>query len=81
MARSQDIEITFDEAVVDHLAADGYRPEFGARELHRQIQQTIENELAKEMLKGEVKEGDRIVCSYDAATRKLAFTPKAAGSA
>ncbi|WP_322058074.1 ATP-dependent Clp protease ATP-binding subunit [Paraburkholderia sp. J63] len=73
MARSQDIELTFDESVVDFLAAEGYRPEYGARELKRQIQQTLENELAKEMLKGEVKEGAKVVCRYDSAQRRMEF--------
>ncbi|WP_043285277.1 ATP-dependent Clp protease ATP-binding subunit [Paraburkholderia oxyphila] len=78
MARSQDIELTFDESVVDFLAAEGYRPEYGARELKRQIQQTLENELAKEMLKGEVKEGAKVVCRYDAAARSMVFEAEAA---
>ncbi|CAG9217457.1 Chaperone protein ClpB [Paraburkholderia tropica] len=73
MARSQDIDLSFDESVVDFLAAEGYRPEYGARELKRQIQQAIENELAKEMLKGEVKEGAKVVCRYDKAQRHIEF--------
>ena len=77
MARSQDIELSFDESVVDFLAAEGYRPEYGARELKRQIQQTLENELAKEMLKGEVKEGAKVVCKYDAAQRRMEFATQA----
>ncbi|WP_321885309.1 ATP-dependent Clp protease ATP-binding subunit [Paraburkholderia bannensis] len=76
MARSQDIDLTFDESVVDYLAADGYRPEYGARELKRQIQQSVENELAKEMLKGEVKEGAKVVCRYDASQKQLSFAPQ-----
>ncbi|MFC5429981.1 ATP-dependent Clp protease ATP-binding subunit [Paraburkholderia denitrificans] len=73
MAHSQDIELTFDESVIDYLAADGYRPEYGARELRRQIQQTVENELAREMLKGAVKEGVKVVCHYDAAQKRMEF--------
>ncbi|POR55051.1 ATP-dependent Clp protease ATP-binding subunit ClpC [Paraburkholderia eburnea] len=73
MARSQDIELTFDESVVDFLAADGYQPEYGARELKRQIQQSVENELAKEMLKGEVTEGAKVVCRYDAGRKQVVF--------
>jgi ATP-dependent Clp protease ATP-binding subunit ClpC len=73
MARSQDIELTFDESVVEFLAADGYRPEYGARELKRQIQQSVENELAKEMLKGDVKEGAKVVCRYDAGQKQVVF--------
>ncbi|QGZ63229.1 ATP-dependent Clp protease ATP-binding subunit [Paraburkholderia acidisoli] len=81
MARSQDIDLTFDDSVVDHLAAEGYRPEFGARELKRQIQQTVENELAKEMLKGEVKEGAKVVCRFDTADRRMTFAVQDAGNA
>ncbi len=73
MAHSQGIELSFDESVIDFLAAEGYRPEYGARELRRQIQQSIENELAKEMLKGDVKEGARIVCRYDSTARQVRF--------
>jgi ATP-dependent Clp protease ATP-binding subunit ClpC len=67
-AESQDIELVFDEALVAHFAEDGYRPEYGARELRRQIRQQLETKLAKAMLKGEVKEGSRISCGYDAST-------------
>jgi ATP-dependent Clp protease ATP-binding subunit ClpC len=80
MARSQDIELTFDESVIDHFASEGYRPEYGARELKRQIQQAVENELAKEMLKGDVKEGAKVVCRYDTASRRMAFANKEVGN-
>ena len=73
MAHSQDVVLEFDDSVVDHLAEVGYRPEFGARELRRQIRQLIENPLAKEMLGGEVAEGAKVRCRYDADARKLAF--------
>ncbi|MEI6001501.1 ATP-dependent Clp protease ATP-binding subunit [Paraburkholderia bengalensis] len=75
LASSQDIELAFDDSVVDHLATEGYRPEFGARELRRQIQQQIENQLARVMLSGEVQEGMRVLCRYDAATRQVVFEP------
>ena len=65
LAASQDIDLVFDESIVDFLAEEGYRPEFGARELKRQIRQSIETQLAKAMLKGEVNEGSRVVCRYD----------------
>jgi ATP-dependent Clp protease ATP-binding subunit ClpC len=73
MAHSQDIALEFDESVVDHLAEVGYRPEFGARELRRQIRQSIENPLAKEMLGGDVVEGAQVRCRYDPEAKKLAF--------
>ncbi len=68
MAHSQDIALSFDRSVIDHLADVGYRPEFGTRELRRQIRQLIENELVKEMLKGDVIDGAQVVCAYDEVT-------------
>ncbi|MDR6288312.1 ATP-dependent Clp protease ATP-binding subunit ClpC [Inquilinus ginsengisoli] len=78
-ARGQDIELAVDDSLVDHLAAEGYQPEYGARELRRQIRQLLETRLAKAMLNGEVKEGDRVTFRYDKG--EVAFkveTPKPA---
>lgn len=63
-ALGQDISLMFDQSVIDHLAEEGYQPEFGARELRRLIRRLIEAPLAREMLAGKVKEGDTLTCSY-----------------
>ncbi|RFU49651.1 ATP-dependent Clp protease ATP-binding subunit [Paraburkholderia sp. DHOC27] len=81
LASSQDIALVFDDSIVEHLATEGYRPEFGARELRRQIQQQVENPLAKAMLSGEVAEGMRIVCRYDAQKQAASFERADAASA
>jgi len=73
VARSQDIDIEFDESVVDHLATEAYRPEYGARELRRRIRQVIENPLAKQMLDGAVREGNRVVCRFDTSDKVAVF--------
>jgi ATP-dependent Clp protease ATP-binding subunit ClpC len=75
LASSQNIDLVFDDSIVDHLAVEGYRPEFGARELRRQIQQQVENQLAKAMLGGDVTEGMRMVCKYDADKKEVRFEP------
>ncbi|HEX4774889.1 MAG TPA: AAA family ATPase [Candidatus Saccharimonadales bacterium] len=64
-ARGQGIEIVFDKTVVEHLAKVGYLPEYGARELRRQIKSEIENKLAKEILRGNVSEGSLLKIDYD----------------
>jgi ATP-dependent Clp protease ATP-binding subunit ClpB len=43
-----------------HLAEEGFDPVLGARPLKRVIQRRIQNPLAMRILKGEVKEGDRV---------------------
>jgi ATP-dependent Clp protease ATP-binding subunit ClpC len=80
LASSQDIELVFDDSIIEHLAEEGYRPEFGARELRRQIQQQVENPLAKAMLAGDVSEGTRVVCRYDAEKKETIFGPADEGS-
>ncbi|MEM5295670.1 ATP-dependent Clp protease ATP-binding subunit [Burkholderia sp. JPY481] len=75
IASSQDIELSFDDSLIDHLATEGYRPEFGARELRRQIQQRVENPLAKALINGEIGEGMRVVCRYDSQEQRVAFEP------
>jgi ATP-dependent Clp protease ATP-binding subunit ClpB len=44
----------------DYLASIGYDPDFGARPLKRVIQRTILDPLASQLLKGELKTGDRV---------------------
>jgi ATP-dependent Clp protease ATP-binding subunit ClpC len=74
-ASAQDIELVFEDSLVDHLAATGYNPRFGARELKRQIRQNLETVLARQMIGGTIKEGDRVTCAWDAADGKVVLTP------
>ncbi len=64
IARGQGIELVFSEQLINHLAQVGYMPEFGARELRRRIQREVETQLAKEMLKGDIQEGDTVKISF-----------------
>lgn len=63
-AKGQGVELKFSESVINYLAKEGYLPEFGARELRRKIQSEVETTLAKELLGGEIKEGDSIEINY-----------------
>ena len=58
------ITLLVTEAACNAVAAEGYEPLYGARPLKRVIQQRIQNELAKEMLKNQFGEGDRIKVDY-----------------
>lgn len=61
----QGITVEFDDSVVSELAENGYKPEFGARELRRLIKTDIENLLARKLLAGDLKEGSVINVHYD----------------
>src|SRR3954469_4148856 len=70
-AHGQGIDLEVDPSAVEHLAAAGFRPEFGARELRRLIRTELETELARAMLGNEVSEGDKVTARWDGERRKI----------
>ncbi|WPY96822.1 ATP-dependent Clp protease ATP-binding subunit [Limimaricola variabilis] len=72
-ALTQGVEVEHDESVVDHFAAVGFRPEFGARELRRLIRSELETELARELLGGRIEDGDRVRVSWSSDEQKIVF--------
>lgn len=55
------MKINVTDAAVDLLGSLGYDPNYGARPVKRVIQQNIENELAKGILRGDFKEEDGVL--------------------
>ena len=55
----------------DFLVEKGWDPHFGARPLKRSIQKYIEDELAEEIIKTKLKEGDTIVIDYSKTKEKI----------
>lgn len=53
----QDFDLSFSEEALDWIAQLGYDPQFGARPLKRVIQKRIMDELSKEILAGNIKQG------------------------
>jgi ATP-dependent Clp protease ATP-binding subunit ClpC len=68
------IGIEVDEAAKDWLIEKGYEPKYGARPLRRTIQNEIEDNLAEEILNGNVKEGNQVLITLE--EDKLKFTAK-----
>lgn len=57
------IEVTY--AVKEFLAEKGYDPQYGARPLNRAIQKYLEDPIAEEILKSNLKEGDLLKVDYE----------------
>ena len=74
MLSKRNIIMTFTQDAVDYLMEKGYDPAFGARPLKRVIQQEVLNKLSKEILAGNVNDGDRITLDYFVETG-LVFRP------
>ncbi len=54
------IEIQFDAAAIRFLAEKGFDPIYGARPLKRLIQSEVLDKLARKIISGEIKAGDKI---------------------
>ncbi|MCK8494488.1 MULTISPECIES: ATP-dependent Clp protease ATP-binding subunit [Spirosoma] len=64
------------EKAKDFLSEKGYDPQYGARPLSRAIQRYLEDPVAEEILKGELKEGDVIMADYPGEGEVLTITVK-----
>ena len=60
----RNIIMTATQDAIDYLMNKGYDPVFGARPLKRVIQQEVLNKLSKEILAGNINDGDRITLDY-----------------
>lgn len=59
------IHLELNEKAKNWLSNNGYDPIYGARPLKRLIQREIQNPLAKLLIAGEVKDGDKISITLD----------------
>ena len=71
--KDKKLDISITDSLKKFLAEKGYDPVFGARPLKRTIQRYIENPLAKKILEGEFKEGERILVDYDVEKGEVRF--------
>ncbi len=61
------IELEVDAELIERLARDGFDEAFGARPLQRHIRRTLEKELTRAILAGELADGGRVRATADAA--------------
>jgi ATP-dependent Clp protease ATP-binding subunit ClpB len=62
-------------AAREWLAVTGFDPLYGARPLRRLVQSAIGDQLAKELLSGEIADGDTVLVDLDAAADALVVSP------
>ncbi|MBU5425619.1 ATP-dependent Clp protease ATP-binding subunit [Tissierella pigra] len=65
------VKINVSENTKNYIASKGFDPIYGARPLERTIRRMIEDELAEEILRGNVSKDDSIIIDYE--NDKLAF--------
>lgn len=69
-------KVTLTEKAKDFLSEKGYDPQYGARPLNRAIQKYLEDQIAEEILKGEVNEGDTLQADHDGKSDELKIKVK-----
>ena len=71
--KEKEIGLSVSDAAMDTLGELGFDPVYGARPLKREIQQAIENPVARSILAGEFEAGDLITVDID-ESRGFSFT-------
>ncbi|MCK9201537.1 MAG: ATP-dependent Clp protease ATP-binding subunit ClpA [Gallionella sp.] len=71
------VEAVFTDALKDHLAAEGFDPQMGARPMARLIQDTIRSALADELLFGRLASGGKVVVDVKDGKVELEFEEEA----
>ena len=59
-----DYDVKIDSKVLKFISVKGFDKEFGARPIKRAIQKNLEDPLAKKIVSGEIKKGDKIEISH-----------------
>jgi ATP-dependent Clp protease ATP-binding subunit ClpB len=70
------IEITLSDAAREHLVRVGYDPAYGARPLKRAIQKEIETPLARRLVAGEIRDGQKV--HVEERNHQLSFSVESA---
>jgi len=73
------IELRLTDAAKRHLVKVGYDPAYGARPLKRAIQRELETPLGRNILAGEVRDGQLVTVDYDELRGELTFKAEEAG--
>jgi ATP-dependent Clp protease ATP-binding subunit ClpA len=75
---AQELSLELTAAAKALIVREGTDPAFGARPLKRTIQRLVENPLARALVSGEFKPGDRIAAEADLASGTIVFSTEGA---
>jgi ATP-dependent Clp protease ATP-binding subunit ClpB len=75
---AQDITLELTPSAKALIVREGTDPAFGARPLKRTIQRLVENQLARALVSGEFRPGDRVTADADLGSGTLLFSTEEA---
>jgi ATP-dependent Clp protease ATP-binding subunit ClpC len=76
--RGKDIKVQLDRGAIEFLINKGYDPIYGARPMRRAVEKFLEDPLAEEFLRGNIKQGDTL--EVHAAGEQLALNVTLVGA-
>jgi len=76
--KAKDIHLILEESAKDLLIEKGYDPQYGARPMRRAVERCLEDPLAEELLRGNIKTRENIHVKRDG--EKLAFVSQSSVS-
>ena len=60
LRKEKNIDVEFDDSVVSFVIEKGYNPMFGARSLARFVRESVEDLVARQIISGQAKPGEKI---------------------
>ncbi len=70
------ITLKMDDSALEFIIAEGSDAAFGARPMRRAVERHVEDPLAEKLLRGDVKEGDKVTASHKEGAKELKFTSR-----
>ncbi len=66
--KDQGYTLTVEDSALNYIASEAYTPQYGARPVKRYIQNHVETQVARIVMKGDLSMGDEVVVSADMDT-------------
>ena len=63
--KDQGYTLTVEDSALNYIASEAYTPQYGARPVKRYIQNNVETQVARIVMKGDLSMGDEVVVSAD----------------
>jgi ATP-dependent Clp protease ATP-binding subunit ClpC len=66
-----EFELQITDTAIEHIAKEGFDPQYGARPLKRAIQRNVEDVLTEEIIQNNPERGSKLVLDYNAEDDKM----------
>lgn len=72
----KNIEVEWDDSIIQEIAKVGFSDKYGARNLKRKVQEVVEDELADALINKDILEKSKILVSYNTLENRVVIKTK-----